>query len=276
MNATLRRRFEMAVRVRDFLRAHPIDGAAEGAALADLEALIERADTLASQQRAGVVASRAATEQRLKVRGALHADLLRYLAGVGIVAARENAELGAQFRLPELRSSHQAFLTMVHGMLEKATAVKDLLVKRGMSATLLDDLAAAVAEYEKTLEATRAAHRDHVGAGGDLREVAAQISEQVKLLDGLVHYRFGKNAELMTAWAAVKNVLGPFKHAQPQDSAGGTAPQNGVGSPQAGGTAPSQDGVSSPQGGGGTAPQGSGSEAPATVAPGQNVIAPAA
>jgi hypothetical protein len=34
MDAQLRRRLEMAVRVRDFLRAHRTDGVAEGAALA--------------------------------------------------------------------------------------------------------------------------------------------------------------------------------------------------------------------------------------------------
>jgi hypothetical protein len=31
------------------------------------------------------------------------------------------------------------------------------------------------------------------------------------LLDGLVRYRFGDNAELMGAWASARNVLGPFR-----------------------------------------------------------------
>jgi hypothetical protein len=33
----------------------------------------------------------------------------------------------------------------------------------------------------------------------------------VRLLDGLVRYRFGDDAELMTAWASARNVLGPFR-----------------------------------------------------------------
>ena len=36
-------------------------------------------------------------------------------------------------------------------------------------------------------------------------------AEQVKVLDGLVRYRFGNDAELMGAWAGARNVLGPFK-----------------------------------------------------------------
>ena len=47
--------------------------------------------------------------------------------------------------------------------------------------------------------------------GGSASAVAAEIAEQVRVLDGLVRYRFGDNAELMGAWASARNVLGPFK-----------------------------------------------------------------
>jgi hypothetical protein len=206
----LRRRLERAVRVRDFLRAHKTEGA-EAVALTRLEELLQRAEELAAQQRAGVVAARGSIEQRAEVRRSLQGKLLRYLAGVGRVAARENAELGAQFRLPRTRATNQAFVTLIQGMLAKATEHKALLVKQGLSESVLTDLAAALAEFEQTLEATRAARREHVGASGDLRAVASEITEQVLLLDGLVRYRFGDDAELMTAWASARNVLGPFR-----------------------------------------------------------------
>jgi len=51
-------------------------------------------------------------------------------------------------------------VTLVHGMLKKATELKDLLVSRGMSEKLLDDLTASLGEFEQTLEATRASVRD--------------------------------------------------------------------------------------------------------------------
>ena len=224
MNAVLRRRFEMAVRVRDFLRAHQTDGMPEGTVLAHLEELVERADVLAAQQRDGVVASRAAAEQRAGVRRALQSKLLRCLAAVGAAAGKENVELGAQFRLPKTRASNSAFVTMARGMLKQATAQKDLLVSRGMMAKLVDDLALAIAEFDKTLEATRAGRRDHVGASADLRSVAAEIAEQVRLLDGLVRYRFGDNAELMGAWASARNVEGPFRSHAEEKPAGSEVP----------------------------------------------------
>lgn len=161
MDAILRRRLEMAVRVRDFLRAHKTDGIGQGLGLGRLEGLIERAQVLAARER-------------------------------------------AHFRLA-LGGSHQAFLATARGMLEKAIAQKELLVKQGMPASLLEDLTAALGEFEKTLEASRASRREQLRASADLQAVAAEIAEQVRVLDGLVRYRFRDDAELLGAWASARN-----------------------------------------------------------------------
>ena len=175
-------------------------------------------------QRAGVVAAQGSFEQRVTVRRALQGKLLRYLAGVGVVAAKENAELGAQFRLSQVRAPNQAFVTLAKHMLEQATAHKDLLVKQGLAENVLSDIATALQQFEQTLEATRAARRAHVGASGDLRAVASEISEQVQLLEGLVRYRFGDDAELMAAWRSASNVVGPFRSKNGTEPGAGETP----------------------------------------------------
>jgi hypothetical protein len=223
MRATLRRRLERAVRVREFLRAHKTEGA-EAVALTRLEELLTRAEALAAQQVAGVVARQGSVAQRAQVRAELHGKLLRYLTGVGAVAAKEDVQLAAQFRLPQVRTANLAFITLARGMLEKAIEHKDLLAKRGLSENVLTDIGAALAEFEQTLEASRAARREHVGASGDLKTVLSEISEQVRLLDGLVRYRFGDDAELMTAWASARNVLGPFRSRGEAAAGGGQTP----------------------------------------------------
>lgn len=223
MNATLRRRFEMADRVRDFLRAHRPEGVAEGAALARLEALIERANARGAQQRDGLATERGSTQHRAKVRRALQTTLLKYLAGVAAVTARDHVGFGEAFRLPRTRVTNQAFVTMVRVILEKATEEKELLVSRGMSEDLLSDLASALAEFEQTLEATGTGRRNHVGASADLAAVASEMTQQVRLLDGLVRYRFGSSSELMAAWASARNVVGPVR-SHGEQKQGGVAP----------------------------------------------------
>ena len=107
--------------------------------------------------------------------------------------------------------------------LETGSAQKDVLTAEGMSATLLDDLTAKLAEFEKTLEASRAGRREHVEASADLEAVAAEIAERVRMLDGLVRYRFGDNPALMEGWASARDVLGPFRSKpEPEASAGGS------------------------------------------------------
>jgi len=225
MNALLRRRLDMAGRVRDFLRAHKTDAVGEGLGLAKLEELIARAEALDAQQRAGVVVTRSSTKQRQELRRALQSKLLLYLRALGALGESENGELAVQFQLPPTNASQRALLTAARGMLEKATAHKDVLLSRGMPATLLDDLAAALGEIEKTIEATRAGRRGHVGASADLQAVAVEIKKQVRALDGMVRYRFGDNAELMGAWRSARNVLGPFKTKSEPEAGGGQTPK---------------------------------------------------
>ena len=84
-------------------------------------------------------------------------------------------------------------------------------MKEGMKASVLDDLSAALLDLEKTLETSRVGRRLHTGASAELHAIAAEIVERVRLLDGLVRYRFGDDAQLMGAWASARNVLGPFR-----------------------------------------------------------------
>src|SRR2546421_12698470 len=100
MNALLRRRLEMAERVRDFLRAHKTDAVGEGLGLAKLEELIQRAELLGAQQRAGVAVTRAASEERGELGRGLQSKVLLYFRAVGELAAGEDVQLGGQFRLP--------------------------------------------------------------------------------------------------------------------------------------------------------------------------------
>jgi hypothetical protein len=211
MLKALRRRLEMAERVRDFLRAHQTDGVGEGLGLAKLEQLLQRAEALAEQQKLGMAMTRSATKHRREVRKALLRKILRYVRVVGAVAAKQKGELGNRFPLPNENTSQKDLVASGRATLDTATAQKDVLVGLGMAPQVLDMLTAALDEFEQTLAATREGRREHAGASAELQTIGAEISEQVRLLDGVVQFRFGDNPELMGAWASARNVLGPFK-----------------------------------------------------------------
>jgi hypothetical protein len=203
MNAVVRRQLEMAKRCRGFLRDHPTDGAGAKAALDRLEELIRRAEELSAKQRNGVAVARSATTKRRVLRETLLGGLVRYLVAVGAVA-----DMKDQFRLPK-KLPHETFLTTVKSLLVTAEAQQELLVSKGMSETLLEDLRKGVSEFEASLEASRQGRRDHVGASHDLETIGSAIVGVMRVLDGLVRYRFRGDAELMGAWQSARNVVGP-------------------------------------------------------------------
>ncbi len=66
--------------------------------------------------------------------------------------------------------------------------------------------------------------REHFEASADLDTVGAQIAERVRMLDGLVRYRFGDNPALIQGWSSARDVSGPFrsKVQQLEPEAGGS------------------------------------------------------
>jgi hypothetical protein len=75
------------------------------------------------------------------------------------------------------------------------------------------------------MDARRGRRGASTGASADLKAVAAEIKEQVRVLDGLVRFRFGENAELMGAWASARNVLGPSKAKVEPEAGDGQTPK---------------------------------------------------
>jgi hypothetical protein len=89
----------------------------------------------------------------------------------------------------------------------------------------VDALADAVGDFEQALGSSREGRRGHVGASADLKAVARAIKAQIRVLDGLVRFRFGDQPELMGAWASARNVLGPFKTKNEPEAGGGQTPK---------------------------------------------------
>ena len=208
MNTVVRRKLEMAARVLEFTRAHAASDAGYPTVLARLEELLTRAQAIAGRQHQGRTAARGAQAQRRELRRLLHAQLVHYLVAVGSFAAKDQAVVSAQFKLPDINATNSSFLTSVKALLAVAEGQRDLLVQGGMEPALLENLGRMVADFEAVSEAARTARRDHIGARADIEVIATELMEQVKVLDGITRYHFGNDPEVMAEWKAAKQVLG--------------------------------------------------------------------
>jgi len=210
MLAGVRRKLAMGKRVWDFFQAHPGSEAGHLEVLRQLEERLARTDALALQQQFGLRGEGAAVDRRSELRRKMQLELLPHLVRVGQVAGKERPDLAGRFRLPTINSPLRLYFDVTKGMLALAEANRELFVAKGLAGSLLDDLRAAVTEFEKATEDAHAGRRDHVGATADLREVAREIVSLVGQLDGLNRYRFRADPELKAAWRSARDVVGPF------------------------------------------------------------------
>ncbi len=225
MNAKSRRKIEMGKRVLDWSRAHPDASPGYAAAVSRLQERLNRAEQLAEQQRAGILEVRRATVRKRELRRTMKQAHLDHLASVAEVASIEDAELVQKFVLPRRVNTYLAFRTAARGLAAEAESRKELLVKHGLSETVLQDLTHSLDEFDAVVEQGTQGRAAHVGASTELDNVAGEVVQVVNVMDGLNHFRFGKDRELLSAWESVSNVVAAPR---PEDSVpGGTPPGGG-------------------------------------------------
>ncbi len=208
MNTEVRRKLDMAARVREFVRAHAATEPGYTPVVTRLDELLGQAEAILARQHQGNVAARGAIAQRNELRSTIHAQLVHYLVAVGSVAAKGQADLVARFKLPPTNGPNMSYATAVKALLAAGEGERDLLLKAGLAPTLFEELGKMVADFEAATEVAHTARRDHIGARIDLLVIANLLTEQVKLLDGITRYRFGKDVEMMAEWKAAKQLLG--------------------------------------------------------------------
>jgi hypothetical protein len=209
MNRRINSRLDMGHRALEFSRAHPVDDAGYVAALKQLEEQLARADQLAREQQRGTAEVRAATARKNELKRSIRRIQLVHVAGVAERAAKEVPDLAQKFHLPNIPFRNLAFRAAARTMLEEAQQQKELLVKHGLVAQVLESLGQSLDQFDEAVERGAEGRRLHIGAAADLEAIAAEVVRIVKGLDGYNRFRFTPQPDLLAAWSAASNVVGP-------------------------------------------------------------------
>jgi hypothetical protein len=213
MNTKTRRRIEMGQRSLDLSTAAPDTSPGYIAALERLGDLLKRADTLAAQQREGILEVRTATARKRDLRRMMLRAHLSHLAGVAKIASDEDPELATTIVVSQKALPYLVFRNTARSLQAEVVSRKDLLVKHGLADTVLDSLATALDQFDAAINQSTDGRRKHVGASAELDSVADEIVQIVKILDGLNRLRFANDAERMAAWESASNVFGGARSA---------------------------------------------------------------
>jgi hypothetical protein len=240
MKANVRRIIEMSKRVLNFSKAHPDPSEGYSAALARLEKAVTEADVLAARQRDGINAARAATGQKRALRRKIRRTQLVHLARVAESAAAEVPALAEKFRLSREATPYLAFRTAARGMLAEAQSHKELLVKHGLLDSVLESLSRNLDQFDQAVEQGTDARRAHVGARAELDALAEELTQIVRLMDGISRSRFADDADSLAQWQSTSNVIGPPRSGGQADGRTGGQSVEGGKPADAGKPAPSK------------------------------------
>jgi hypothetical protein len=207
MDRQVRRKLAMATSVRTFSRAHPSPDASYTLVLDRLDGTISRIEELAKQQEGGYVSKHSASVRRADLRRRLQIGLLRHVVTAAEDVGSEAPAVAEKFGIPNSNATHTAFRTSASEMLDLARANQDLLVKHGLSATLLDGLDAAIKEFDASLQETDDGKQSHVAARAEMKTLSDEIMRLVGMLDGFNRYRFHLDPELIVSWESAKHVV---------------------------------------------------------------------
>ena len=197
----------MGARVMEFSRLHPDTSPALAAAVARLQERLDRAERLAHQYMDGRSAVHVATARKVELRRLIRRTHLHHLSSVAEVASVDEPELARKFVIPRGTYTYRGFQTAASGLAAEAENRKELLLKHGLAEEVLSGLQVALEQFETAVEQGAAGRLTHIGATSELDTVAEEVVQVVKVMNGLVRFKFANQAEVLAAWESASNVV---------------------------------------------------------------------
>ena len=208
MRAVTRRVYDACVRVLSWASAHPDDEPGFGILLAQLQALVVRLGEVITLQRNGIVDSRASSGRKEELRREILAVPVAHLAQIGVLAAREVPELGKAFRSQPARTTTVAFRSAGRAMLEQAQTHKEVLVKHGLSESVLVEFERLVDQFDAAMRLSAEGRVRHTAATRELEALRKEAGRLVRAMDARVRIRHRNDLPALEQWVSARTVLG--------------------------------------------------------------------
>jgi hypothetical protein len=220
------------VRVLSWTAAHPDDEPGFAVLLAQLQALAARMAQVITDQRNGLIDSRASRSRKQELRREMLAVPIAHLAQIGGLAARERHELGKTFRFRPTATSLVAFQSAARAMLEEAQSHKEVLVKHGLSESVLVEFEKLLGQFDSAVRLGAEGRITHTAATRELEALTKEAGRLVRAMDARNRIRFRNDLPALEQWISARTVLGtprgtPEEAETPTPVEGGTPDAGG-------------------------------------------------
>jgi hypothetical protein len=228
MRAEASRIFETGSRIGIFTDANPDADGDEGYTL-----LVGRAKDVTEQmrvvsmaQRSGRLNKTAGSHDKAELKKLILQGPVAALAAVAARARKDNRDVAMQFRYKPGQQTYVAFEGAVRTMKSAAEDNKKLLVRYGLSETVLTELGTLLDRFAKARELCDQGRIAHKAATQQLDELAQELGSVIRAMDARNRLRYKDNRPLLEQWIAASRVLGTPRPGEPvvpvEKPAGGT------------------------------------------------------
>ena len=218
----------MGASAAKFSRGRPDQSQGYEAALSGVEERLARAEVAVAEQRSGLLEVHACAVRKQELRRTIREAHLAHIAQVAKATRREAPLVPLNFVFKPGIGTHAAFQTTARAFLTEAEAQRELLVRYGLVETVLTELRQSLDQFDAAMVGGAEARARHVRASAEIRRLADEVVQGVKVLDGFNRVRFRDIPEVLAAWRSVSNVLDRRGKTEPEGEGGsGGAPQDG-------------------------------------------------
>jgi hypothetical protein len=198
----------MCLRVLNWSDAHPDEEPGHNVLVAQLKGLAARMGQVIADQRRGLVESRAASARKGELRQEMLSGAIAHLARIGGLAAREKHELAKLFQFKPTAGTFLAFQSAARQMLEAAHTYQEVLVKYGLSESILNEFGKQLDEFDAVINLGLEARTLHTAATRELEAKAREVRKIVRAMDARNRQRFRDDRQALELWISARTVLG--------------------------------------------------------------------
>lgn len=198
----------MCVRILSWMASYPDDEPGSAALAAQFQALVARIGQLVTVQRDGLIDVRSASARKQELKREVLGVPIACLAEIGKLASREQHELGKAFRFRPAADTLVAFQSAARGMLTQAQAHKEVLVKYGLSESVLVEFSRLLDEFDAAVKLGVEGRTAHKAATRELDALTIEVGRMVRVMDARNRVRFRNDRQALEQWFAARTVLG--------------------------------------------------------------------
>jgi hypothetical protein len=208
MKGDERRTREMGVRVVLDSERHPDADPAHGVLVGKLKGVVQQMEQEEGLQRSALMDRHTSALDKRRLRREMLAGPIAHVVGVADLARKDEPSLATQVQYRPSGNTYGGHLAAARGLLAEAETHQELLAKYGLSAGVLEAYRELLGQAEAAVRLGDEGRAAHKGATPHLRELAKEVRQIVRTLDGRNRIRFKNDPKLLGEWISASTVLG--------------------------------------------------------------------